>query len=659
MHIYYKDFRNLTVNRVRFFLGAVLAVLSVLICTLWFDYRVGIAIASLFLTAGMLKINCEKPVTSFIILACWGIFCIFLSAVAPVWMVCPDNWRAFFDIGKLRMLLNLMVVAAIYGIFLALTGRIKPAVLVSSILLMVFASTNGFVYQFRQIELKPTDFLSVGTAMNVVSQYRFTVNPAMAYCWMLFAWSIFAVFTLPDEKPILPTLWYRLIAALASVVCLVIVWSSADSFPLKTWENQGSTTNGYYLNFCVNLRKCVVEMPAQYTDDVLTELEQRYTNGASTVVAEDLPTIIVIMNESFADLQVLGENINTNIPVTPILNSIGGNAVKGYALCSVFGGNTPNSEFEFLTGNSMAWLPDGSVAYQQYINDDSFSLPRLLESYGYETMATHPFLSNGWQRTKIYPLLGFDTYSFIEDYPQDDLLRTYVSDREMYEYVLDLLDSKGSSPLFLYGITMQNHGDYPAPASGLNYTQHIILKGYSQDYDNAEVYLSVLHEADTALGFLISELEKRSENVVLLFFGDHFPNIESDFYEEIHSGEFDTLSEQVLKYKVPFFIWSNRTEIAQETVECTSLSYLSCYLLEAAGITLPPYYRFLKDVEENIPSINAMGYYSKARQCYIPIYEAAGEEEYWLELYEISQYNNLFDKDNLIPSFFGQYVSTD
>jgi len=403
-----------------------------------------------------------------------------------------------------------------------------------------------------------------------------------------------------------------------------------------------------------------VEKPEQYSDEMLTELELRYTNDTSAASTEDLPTIIVIMNESFADLRVLGETLSTNIPVTPTLDSISDNAVKGYALCSVFGGNTPNSEFEFLTGNSMAWLPNGSIAYQQHINGKRFALPHLLENYGYETMATHPYLSNGWSRTKIYPLLGFDKYSFIDDYPQEKILRTYISDMEMYEYVLEQIDCKGDAPLFLYGITMQNHGGYVIlEDNSTNYVQHISLEGYSQDYDDAEIYLSVLHESDKALGFLIEELENREEDIILMFFGDHFPNLNPDFYKEVHGGEFATLSEQVLQYKVPFFIWANNNEITEKTIESTSLSYLPHYLLEAAGIELPPYYQFLKELEKNIPSINAMGYYSKAFQSYIPFSEAEGEEAHWLELYRVIQYNSLFDMDNLMPSFFGQYMGNE
>ena len=145
---------------------------------------------------------------------------------------------------------------------------------------------------------------------------------------------------------------------------------------------------------------------------------------------------------------------------------------------------------------------------------------------------------------------------------------------------------------------------------------------------------------------------------MVLFFGDHLPGIETGFYEELYGGSFDTLDRQMLSYTVPFVIWANY-DIPEQTVECTSLNYLGRYLLEAAGMELPPYYSFLKDLEERIPAVNAMGYYSASWQTYLPLSEAEGEEAQWLSRYEILQYNGMFDKNGRSDVFFGQYIKTE
>ena len=70
------------------------------------------------------------------------------------------------------------------------------------------------------------------------------------------------------------------------------------------------------------------------------------------------------MNETFADLNVVN-HIKTNKEVMPFINSLKENTIKGHMLVSVFGGGTSNSEYEFLTGNSMAFLPKGTVAFHR------------------------------------------------------------------------------------------------------------------------------------------------------------------------------------------------------------------------------------------------------------------------------------------------------
>ena len=163
--------------------------------------------------------------------------------------------------------------------------------------------------------------------------------------------------------------------------------------------------------------------------------------------------------------------------------------------------------------------------------------------------------------------------------------------------------------------------------------------------------MSVIHETDKAVEYLITYFESVDEDVVILFYGDHFPRLEEEFYEEVHGGSFDTLDEQQLKYKVPFFIWANY-DIEEQYVECTSLNYLSNYLYEAAGMELPSYNLFLKDLQEVIPAMNANGYYSLSKGKFLTYDEAEGEEAEWLEKYQILQYNSIFDEENRSEVFF-------
>ena len=211
------------------------------------------------------------------------------------------------------------------------------------------------------------------------------------------------------------------------------------------------------------------------------------------------------------------------------------------------------------------------------------------------------------------------------------------------------MKNKTEEPLFLFGITMQNHGDYIYTGEG--YTQTVYLEDYAMEHPMAEQYLSLLNESDKAMEQFFLELNALEEDTVVLFFGDHFPQVEGDFFTEVHGGEFETLSEQMLQYTVPFFLWANY-DIPEQTVECTSLNYLGRYLLETAGLELPAYYRFLKDLEEVIPAINGFGYYSADRREFLPLSWAEGEEADWLNRYAVLQYNGMFERQEKSRIFF-------
>lgn len=627
--------------------GWILAPIVFLVCSFFYSLQTGLLFGGLFLVTGVIRIRTERPWLGFLINGVWGVGCIFLSCWIPTIMT--GGGADYLNIGIYRILMNFLCAAAVYGVFLILTGEVKKAVVLASAVLLILATVNDFVFQFRGNLLKPLDFLFVNTAKNVVSQYGIRIRESMAMGMLWWLWAVVSLKALPSAEGFLPKRWLRVVALLATAACVAVFAYGTRNIRSNNWSNEGVTRNGYLLNFTVGIRDCFVEPPEGYSEETIQMLEQRYAEGRSDSEDREKPNIIVIMNESYADFEVLGNDLRTNRPVTPFADSLKENTIRGYALTSIFGGTTANAEFEFLTGFSMANVPEGSCPYQQYINTDTFSLVQILKAQGYRTFATHPYLSSGWNRTNAYPRIGFDEMTFVEAYPAQDLLREYISDREMYGYVLDVLEENGEQPLFLFGITMQNHGDYIY--TGDHYTQTIFLEDYEMEHPMAEQYLTVLNESDQAMEEFFLALEDYPEDTIVLFFGDHFPQVEGDFFLEVHGGAFETLPQQQLQYTIPFFLWAN-FDIPEQEVERTSLNYLSRYLLEQAGLELPAYYRFLEELETAIPSMNVDGYYSLSEGTYLPHSEAQGEEAQWLSWYADLQYNGLFGKENRSEYFW-------
>lgn len=553
------------------------------------------------------------------------------------------------SMGAVNFCMGFLIVFAVILLFYAIFKMVTPSIFICSTVFMVMSTINVYVYNFRSRLFEPLDVFSAKTAMEVLSNYSLRPVPKnIVTGWIIYA-AVLALIGIIQFK-------YRTDAKTVKrlpifALCLAF---SAVSLPyannLETchWYRDGVLINGYILDFASKFKEITVPRPANYSAQKVDELAQKYAADAPETAAEELPNIIVIMDEAYSDISILGD-FSVNMPVSPFISSLEEDTVKGYSLASIFGGNTSNTEYEFLTGNSLAWLSLNVVPYQQYIRGETFSMASYLKSaYGYKCIAMHPYLAGAWNRPAAYSDLGFDESIFIDRFPCRDFIRKFVSDREMFEYLIQTYEANKSAPLFIFGVSMQNHGGYDY--EGENYEQTVFIGEPEKAFADAEQYLTLINETDKAVENLVSYLKNADEKVVIAFFGDHQPKLAEGFYEAIGSTGEDLDSKQKY-YQVPFFIWANY-DIQEADTVCTSMNYLSSYVYEAAGIALPPYSRFLKDMEAAVPSINANGYYSVENGCFLPFAGASGEEKAWLNQYEMLQYNNLFDKKNLNSILF-------
>lgn len=555
-------------------------------------------------------------------------------------------------ITKEKWILNLLCCLVAYLVMICITARPKIACMITYIVLMSLAGINYFVYKFRGNEFSFNDFKAIFTGLSVASEYKFTLDTRAAMAVVLSIVFVAAIRKINLEfKRIYMLRGTTLCVAVISIVYLV---GKTEYIVTETWEQKGSYRNGYILNFVLGIRDSFVEKPEGYSVDTIKMLEDQYgvtETDANTQASEEAPVIIAIMNESFADLGVIG-NLQTNEPVTPFLDSMQTNITKGYALSSVFGAKTPNSEWEFLTGNTMAYLPSGSVAYQQYVSEGAYSLVGTLKSQGYQCIAMHPYYSTGWSRNKIYPLLGFEESYFIDDFNQNNVVREYITDQELYDKIIAQYEAKQKGDkMFIMSITMQNHGGYNDKYG--NFTENIrMTNGYYPDVDQ---YLSLVNTSDAALQNLINYFSNVDEKVEIVFFGDHQPSLNKNFYASLNGSGLSGLTLKQLEdlFTVPFFIWTNY-ETETTTDVHTSLNYLSTMVLDKAGIELPPYERFLLDMQKDIPAMNARGYYSAKDGCFKHYQDADGEEAEMLNYYQILQYNSMFDKRHKSDVFFSE-----
>lgn len=503
----------------------------------------------------------------------------------------------------------------LFVFFIAGRTSISMAICVSAI--AIIGVGNYFVVMFRSNPIVPWDIYSFETAMSVADNYVFSVDWALAeHIAMFILMLIVGVRTnIRLNKKILRPI---LTVAMCIPAYFYISYLWQDNLERNTGLNDTlfnakymHSKDGFFVSFILDIHFLQIEEPKNYSDEyALSLLNEQKVEKVET--PEELPDIIAIMDETFSDPAVLGE-FETNKDYMPFVHSIlrgeVANTISGYADVSVLGGNTANSEFEFLTGNSMAFFPNGSVPYLQYIRDGISTIVPQLEEYGYTTYGTHPYRAKGWNREFIYDLMGFDYRYFQGSFPFEDKLRNYVSDEADFKSILEWRNNT-EGPFFMFNVTMQNHSNYGGDFD--NFDPQIIAKfknTSSNKYLNK--YLSLMYETDQDVASLLSELSQSDRKTIVVFWGDHQPNdyVVRPIYKE-YGLDFDnqTYEQQQQRQKTPFFIWANYDIQEQTNVEI-SLNYLNILLFETAGLQLDEYQTFRKNLwQGQIPMMNAVGY---------------------------------------------------
>lgn len=533
-----------------------------------------------------------------------------------------------------------------WGLFF-LTGRAVVALRIELIAVMIFGLVNHYVMEFRSTPFVPWDILSVNTAASVAGNYDFTPSGRVIFVSILFLAMIFCVRFLRFQSEW--KLYARMISA-ALVVLVLCVFVNAlqnDDFKTKHYlypflftPAYMTQVNGMLVTFAMNLEYIAVDRPADYHAEDAKETLETYESSDTAENTEDLPNIIVIMDEAFSDLSVVGD-FETNEDYMPFVHSLeqgNDNTVTGYLNVSVCGGNTANTEFEFLTGNTMAFLPAGSIPYQQYIKSETPSLAEYLLGLGYETYGMHPYNASGWDRDRVYPLLGFENTIFFDDFTDKTFLRKYVSDDSDFKNIIQTYEQKDEGhPAFIFNVTMQNHGSYTDAYN--NFTPDVTVTG--TDSFVLEQYLSLVKRTDQALENLIDYFAGQKEKTIIVFFGDHQPadSVAAPVLA-LNGKDANSLDseDQRLRYQVPYVIWANY-DIEEGAGEDTSANYLAARVLQTAGVPTSAYQNYLLDLEKDYPVISA-----------VRVEKADGtetnskEEKKGLLQYQQLQYYSLFDE---------------
>lgn len=539
-----------------------------------------------------------------------------------------------------------------------LTSRLKLSLTACLVISWIIGAANAQLYTWRGDYIMPSDLSAIGTALNVADHYRLSVT-APTILTLLALILLLRLLWRPSFHVVTwkPPAAFRVVkaAGLTALLAFYVVCSFHmtvlyASLPENQFNNvESAKENGYLVTFLASLRALQpVTPPEGYTGTETETILSRYKPAKSSGTA---PDIILIQNESFCDLRILSD-IETDKPIFPYIDALP-NAQKGYAAAPTANGPTACSEFEVLTRCSMRFLPSGGNPFTMYLNRDTVSLASVLkrQETPYRSVVFHPYYASGYDRPAVYQYLGFDDQIFYENWPEKETLRGLVTDKQDFSDLISIyeqtMQKDPETPVFLFNITIQNHGSYFGDAPAWN--DPVAITNFDA-MPETQIYVNLMHETDQALPLLIDYFQKSSRPVLLCMYGDHQAFLNPDAKEQLLlQSVLDPEEQEKRQLFVPYLIWANYEipsiahfgeDLSRNQYGDFSLNFLGSYILRLAGVSLSPFDQYLLDLHQKYPVLTTNMICTKNGTEFVPE-TAHGADE--IQKYAAIQYDLLFE----------------
>ncbi len=561
-----------------------------------------------------------------------------------------------FSMRPIFLVFNMFILVTIFLVLYAIFNSFKIPIMTMAISSCVLCIINYYVTAFRGTAFLAVDFTTVGTGLSVADQYDYSVYYTMIQTIMLTMFLCFVVSKL-DRNPI-KFWWARVAVIVLAVVCILVgytkIWNSTHYDKLikvKYYKPQKSyARKGFYLTFLKSIKDLQIKKPEGYSPQVVEDMAKKYKGTKQT--AKKAPNIIVIMDEAFSDYSSIAD-LKINKDNLPFLHSLKKNTISGRLYVPVWGGGTVSTEFEALTSNSMAFVPNGITCYTTYIQDPMTSLVSTTKGQNMGIAeASHPFRASDYKRDKVYKLFGFDKYYGREDYGNyPDVVGRHVSDKADVEKIIEKYKNfrkKSDKPYLMFNVTMQNHSPY---------NNGNVNDGFKLEYPDtasmpeANEYMNLTYHSEQAFKEIVDYFKKVDENTIILFFGDHQPRLEDSFYAHIEKDfKFKDVPESERKRIANYYLWANY-DIEEKQDYDISSNYLTNLVLKTAGLGMSGYQQYTTELMKDIPIFSVYGCFDKNGKLFEYDDKNSGYYDR-INKYNIAQYNNMHDVKHRVNKFF-------
>ncbi len=333
--------------------------------------------------------------------------------------------------------------------------------------------------------------------------------------------------------------------------------------------------------------------------NLLTETESK--ENPSSDIGD--PVVILLMSESFFDISRLG-GIEYPQDITPNFHRLSENCTSGLFYSNTYAGGTGYVEMEVMTGISQAMLHEADTLTT--LPDKAYSkmptLAGVLKSRGYRTIFMHSYTPVLYNRQTIYSQFGFDEIMFSDSFPDNAERRGgYISDDAFADKIISIFNENDEGPFFLSAVSMENHQPYTDDKFDAKTDFHIESDCLNEtNLEAVRNYAIGLHDA--CLGKLTDYFSAQKRPVMLIFFGDHLPNLGTEYTDNAYTNS-GYVSEQTKnwtgedQFKIlttDYLIWTNyeKTPAPDANVSAT---YMATTIMKRLGIPLTGYYKWLDE----------------------------------------------------------------
>lgn len=551
--------------------------------------------------------------------------------------------------------LNYLIILGLFLIFVALVGRTQIAFWITTGIVIILGIISGVKFKMLGVPLLPWDIVltaetaDIATNFNDLIPWKLVGGAAVfgIVCglWMNFVKGFKARFNW-KEKVVL------------AVISIAILFTVYTDKPIKIKSAMGITQipwnqaenyqwNGFALTSLMNLDLVFIKEPDNYSESTIASITkdvERRTN----INPDVNPNVIVILSESLFDATKM-ENVQFSEDPMPFLRTLQSKYTHGEMFSPQFGGGTANVEFEVLSGNSTRFLPQGSLAYIQYVNHPVDSLASILSRQGYATTAINPFHNWFFNSRNVYRNFGFEKF-ISQEFFEPENTGNYYSDRAVAETIISETDLS-PGPDMVFANTMENHSPYPKNKFG---TPTITVKGSGlsqESIDMLESYAGGMRKADNMLKSLTEHYERKGEPTIILFFGDHLPSMGNNMkmYREakfLNDGDPDFTKKM---YSTPFVIWDNYLPEQREQL-FVSPSFLGPYVLNMAQKEGTPFTDYLYNFMQKHPVIPPQSMYAQMNLKAEDLldYQLLQYDSMFGEQYSYNDFKNQFGKNKFV-----------